>query len=70
MLCKRLATRELFGYFNNFVSLQKAIENIKQNTRHYAKRQKTWFKKDTSFKWFAPDSYNAIKEYIESTLQG
>ncbi len=62
--------RELFGYLNNLVSLQKAIESIKQNTRQYAKRQMTWFKKDTRLKWFAPDSYNAIVVYIENILQG
>jgi tRNA dimethylallyltransferase len=38
--------REIFDYFDNEISLAKAIENIKTNTRHYAKRQMTWFKKD------------------------
>lgn len=37
--------RELFDYFDNKVSLSEAIELIKRNTRHYAKRQLTWFKK-------------------------
>ena len=37
--------RELFDYFENKISLDKAVELIKQNTRHYAKRQQTWFKK-------------------------
>ncbi|TKK69769.1 tRNA (adenosine(37)-N6)-dimethylallyltransferase MiaA [Ilyomonas limi] len=56
--------KELFDYFNNNISLQKAIENIKQNTRHYAKRQMTWFKKNKDFTWFAPDDYNNIIKYI------
>ena len=38
--------KELFDYFEGLTSLEKAIELIKQNTRHYAKRQVTWFKKD------------------------
>ncbi len=42
---------ELFNYFENKISLDRAIELIKQNTRHYAKRQLTWFKKDEEIKW-------------------
>jgi tRNA dimethylallyltransferase len=42
---------ELFEYFEGKVSLEQATERIKTNTRHYAKRQMTWFKKDTSFEW-------------------
>jgi tRNA dimethylallyltransferase len=38
--------KELFDYFDGNISLQKAIEEIKKNTRHYAKRQMTWFKKN------------------------
>lgn len=37
--------KELFDYFDGKLSLEKAIENIKKNTRHYAKRQMTWFKR-------------------------
>ncbi len=46
--------RELFELFENKVSVDKAIENIKTNTRHYAKRQMTWFKKDEEIKWMTP----------------
>ena len=42
---------ELFNYFENKISLDRVIELIKQNTRHYAKRQLTWFKKDEEIKW-------------------
>jgi len=42
---------ELFNYFENKISLDRAIELIKQNSRHYAKRQLTWFKKDEEIKW-------------------
>jgi len=47
--------RELFDYFSEKISLQKAIESIKINTRHYAKRQMTWFKKDKTIKWSSPE---------------
>jgi len=47
--------KELFEYFDGTISLEHAIENIKTNTRRYAKRQLTWFKKDKELKWFHPD---------------
>ncbi|SDP62820.1 tRNA dimethylallyltransferase [Mucilaginibacter sp. OK268] len=43
---------ELFDYFDGKTSLEKAIEMIKQNTRRFAKRQLTWFRKDNAFHWF------------------
>lgn len=46
--------KELFKYLDGKISVQKAIEQIRTNTRHYAKRQMTWFKKDEEMKWFAP----------------
>ncbi len=46
--------RELFEYFDGKINLQQAIELIKQNTRHYAKRQLTWFKKEEAIEWAAP----------------
>ncbi|MBP6431778.1 MAG: tRNA (adenosine(37)-N6)-dimethylallyltransferase MiaA [Ferruginibacter sp.] len=42
---------ELFDYLDKKISLDRAIELIKQNTRHYAKRQITWFKKDEEINW-------------------
>jgi tRNA dimethylallyltransferase len=46
--------KELFDYFEGITSLDAAIEKIKLNTRHYAKRQLTWFKKDAAWKWITP----------------
>ena len=43
---------EWAAYFEEKISKEKAIENIQQNTRHYAKRQMTWFKKDHAIQWF------------------
>jgi tRNA dimethylallyltransferase len=43
--------KELFEYFDGTISLNEAIIKIKLNTRHYAKRQLTWFKKDPEIKW-------------------
>jgi len=44
--------REMFSYINNEISLSQAIETIKINTRQYAKRQMTWFKKDDRIQWY------------------
>jgi tRNA dimethylallyltransferase len=52
----------LFAYFKQQITLEKAIDLIKINTRHYAKRQMTWFKKDQSIHWF--DASNASVEKI------
>ena len=46
--------RELFDYFEGNVSVENAFELIKQHTRHYAKRQMTWFKKDDEVQWIKP----------------
>lgn len=46
--------RELFDFIENKYSLKEAVEKIKINTRQYAKRQMTWFKRDTTIKWYNP----------------
>ena len=46
--------KELFDYFSDDITLEKAIENIKTSSRRYAKRQLTWFRKDPSYQWFHP----------------
>ncbi len=57
--------KELFEYLDNKIDLQKAIDLLKQNTRHYAKRQMTWFKKDKEIKWFAPDEFETMLNYLK-----
>jgi tRNA dimethylallyltransferase len=58
---------ELFNYLDGNISLTQAIEQIKTNTRHYAKRQMTWFRKDTTFQWFSPDSINEVINTVEKS---
>lgn len=55
---------ELFDFIEDKVPLKDAIALIKQNTRNYAKRQITWFKKDENIKWFQPEQINEILSYI------
>jgi tRNA dimethylallyltransferase len=56
--------KELFEYIDGNISLEKAVELIKRNSRHYAKRQMTWLARDTEIKWFHPDERDPIIDYI------
>ena len=57
--------KELFDYFEGRWSLNEAVERIKGNTRRYARKQLTWFRRDQSMRWFHPDQSEQIKTYIE-----
>jgi tRNA dimethylallyltransferase len=59
---------ELFDYLDGKSSLEQAVDAIKQNTRRFAKRQLTWFRKDPEIIWFEPNDYPAILSYVESRL--
>ncbi len=56
--------KELFDYLDNKTDLNTAIALIKQNTRRFAKRQLTWFNKDSSIAWFDPSQINDIIRQI------
>ena len=58
--------REVFDYFDGKCSLDEAIELVKRNSRRYAKRQMTWFRRDSEFRWFAPAELSEIIAYIEN----
>jgi tRNA dimethylallyltransferase len=55
---------EVFSYLDGITPLEKAIEKIKTNTRHYAKRQMTWFNKDTGLTWFPPSGLSEIIDWV------
>lgn len=61
--------RELFDFFDGNLSLEKAIDKIKQNSRHYAKRQLTWFRRDETMHWFHPSMLQQIIDYIETNIK-
>ena len=62
-----LGYKEMFNYFDGIWTLDEAIERIKGNTRRYARKQLTWFKRDTDMKWFHPNDMELIKKYISNT---
>jgi tRNA dimethylallyltransferase len=55
---------EIFQHLGRMITLEKAVENIKTNTRQYAKRQMTWFRKDANIAWFLPGEADKIMERI------
>jgi tRNA dimethylallyltransferase len=65
---KTVGYKEIFQYLDGDWSLDMAIEKIKTNTRRYAKRQLTWFKKDEEYQWFHPDEGDKIWTFIQNSL--
>jgi tRNA dimethylallyltransferase len=53
--------KELFAHLRNEISLERAVELIKQHTRNYAKRQMTWFNAEKRMRWFDMSSYKEIE---------
>lgn len=60
--------KEMFRYFDNEITLEEAVRQIQSNSREYARKQLTWYKKDESMKWFHPNQKKDIKNYINSNL--
>ena len=56
--------KELFAYFDGIWPLDEAVERIKGNTRRYARKQLTWFKRDPAVRWFDTDDNKEIMTYI------
>jgi len=57
--------KELFDYFEEKITLEQAVEKIKQNTRNFAKRQMTWFKKDVGTTWFQYNEAEKIEAFLD-----
>ena len=75
--CQAIGYKELAPYFNSEKSLDECVEKLKQETRHYAKRQLTWFRKNENVKWIYPDDYeneaemySAVNKIINEFLGG
>ena len=61
--------KELFPYFDGFCSLEEAVENIKRETRRYAKRQLTWFRREKQISWIYPDDYSSYGERVDAAVK-
>ncbi|MEQ8925027.1 MAG: tRNA (adenosine(37)-N6)-dimethylallyltransferase MiaA [Fulvivirga sp.] len=60
--------KEVFAFLDGEYELATAVELIKRNTRRYAKRQLTWFRKEEGVAWFNPDDIDGIKSYLKSRI--
>ena len=63
-----LGYRELFDYFDGKITLEEAREKIKANSRKYARKQLTWFRRDPEITWFTPDMKNEIITFANQKL--
>ena len=70
ILKRAIGYKEIIDYLDNNISLEEAIDLIKKNSRHYVKRQYTWFNNKMEIKWFNvnfdnfEDTINDVKKYI------
>ena len=60
--------KELFSYFDGSCTLEEAVDLIQRNTRKYARKQLTWFRRDQKIKWFEPNQIDEIIKYIDQTM--
>ena len=60
--------KELFQYFDGNWTLDEAVEKIKRNSRVYARKQMTWFKRDAEISWFHPSQEAEIRAFIQQQL--
>ena len=70
--CNALNTvgyKELFSYFDGIWTLETAVEKIKRNTRIYARKQMTWFKRASDIHWFHPNDMQGITSLINTNLR-
>ena len=58
--------KEMFDYMDGRYTLAEAVERMKGNTRRYARKQLTWFKRDPQVRWFHPDQITEIMNYIDT----
>ena len=60
--------KEMFQYFDGAIPLEEAIRQIQSNSRRYARKQLTWYKRDAEIKWFNPENIKEIINYIDFRL--
>lgn len=61
--------KEMFAYLDGTWTLEEAVERIKGNTRRYARKQLTWYKKDEQIRWFHPNEIEQIYSYISQDYE-
>lgn len=67
--CQAIGYKELAPYFNGEKTLDECLESLKIETRHYAKRQLTWFRKNENINWVYPDDYESQEDMLNSVYE-
>lgn len=60
--------KELFAHFDGKLTLEQATERIQANSRKYARKQLTWFRRDESIRWFHPNEKEQVLQYVDEQL--
>jgi tRNA dimethylallyltransferase len=60
--------REFFNFFDGNISREEAIELIKRNSRRYARKQLSWFRRDEEIHWFSPDNSEEVFNFVERKI--
>jgi tRNA dimethylallyltransferase len=66
---KTVGYREIFSYLDNLISLDEAVDLVKRNSRKYARKQLTWFRKDNLYPWFHPEETERMLAEIDSQMK-
>jgi tRNA dimethylallyltransferase len=66
---KTVGYREIFSYLDNDITLNEAVDLIQRNSRKYARKQLTWFRKDNLYPWFHPEETEKMAAYINERLK-
>ena len=66
---KAIGYKELLPYLNGEKTLDECVEKLKMETRRYAKRQITWFKRDLDINWLYADEYNSFEELLADAVE-
>ena len=67
--CQAIGYKELAPYFNGEKTLDECLESLKIETRHYAKRQLTWFRKNENINWIYPDDYENHEDMLNGVFK-
>lgn len=66
---RALGYKQVMKHLKGNMTFEEAIEATKKETRHYAKRQMTWFRKMKGIFWFSPDEFSAISRFVKDNLR-
>jgi tRNA dimethylallyltransferase len=65
---KTVGYRELFQVLDGKFSLEEGVDLIKRNTRKFARKQLTWFRKEQNYQWFSPENCTSLIEWVKNEL--